>query len=177
MLWGQPADPSLKSVPPAVPFDMRSGRAMDQYRDRPLNLQRLLVGMHLRTTGVPGQGVDCRLLCLVINLPGPALPPGGFSRSSCGCGITSWIMQTHELFERRTVQPAKTRNLELSRCRQGIPGILARPHRALQGITGTRGGVPGFCVVYPNDNHPFTMTVNPAVRSTKNFTPQVPLYL
>jgi hypothetical protein len=48
---------------------------MDQYRDRPLNLQRLLVGMHLRTTGVPGQGVDCPLLCLVINLPGPALPP------------------------------------------------------------------------------------------------------
>lgn len=28
-----------------------------------------------------------------------------------------------------------------------------------------------------DDNHPFTMTVNPAVRSTKNFTPQVPLYL
>jgi hypothetical protein len=31
--------------------------------------------------------------------------------------------------------------------------------------------------VVPNDNHPFTMTVNPAVQSTKNFTPQVPLYL
>jgi hypothetical protein len=27
------------------------------------------------------------------------------------------------------------------------------------------------------DNHPFTMTVNAAVCSTKNFTPQVPLYL
>jgi hypothetical protein len=26
-------------------------------------------------------------------------------------------------------------------------------------------------------NHPFTMTVNPAVQSTKTFTPQVPLYL
>jgi hypothetical protein len=47
----------------------------------------------------------------------------------------------------------------------------------LQGITGTRSGVPGFCVVYPNDNYLFTMTVNPAVQSTKNFTPQVPLYL
>jgi hypothetical protein len=28
--------------------------------------------LHHRTTGVPGQGVDCRLLCPVINLPGPA---------------------------------------------------------------------------------------------------------
>jgi hypothetical protein len=25
-------------------------------------------------------------------------------------------------------------------------------------------------------NHPFTMTTNPAVLSTKSFTPQVPLY-
>jgi hypothetical protein len=31
-------------------------------------LQRVFVGMHLRTTGVPGQGVDCPLLRLVINL-------------------------------------------------------------------------------------------------------------
>src|SRR3954471_14130593 len=28
-LWGQPADPSLKSVPPAMQFDLQSGRAMD----------------------------------------------------------------------------------------------------------------------------------------------------
>ena len=28
-LLGQPADPSLKSVPPAMQFDVQSGRAMD----------------------------------------------------------------------------------------------------------------------------------------------------
>jgi hypothetical protein len=51
----------------------------------------------------------------------------------------------------------------------------ALPHR----LAGSRRRPPpDYCrEVVPNDNHPFTMTVNPAVQSTKTFTPQVPLYL
>src|SRR6185295_4660402 len=75
-LWGQPADPSLKSVPPAMQFDVQSGRAMDRISRQAPQLAAMIVGMHHRTTGVPGQGVDCRLLRPVINLPGPAPPFG-----------------------------------------------------------------------------------------------------
>jgi hypothetical protein len=49
---------------------------------------------------------------------------------------------------------------------------------ALSGLAGVHHRPPpppDFCGRAAN--HPFTMTVNPAVRSTKNFTPQVPLYL
>jgi len=67
---------------------------MDLYRSRPLNLQRLIVAAHLRTTGVPGQGVDCRLLRHVAKLSAPYCRLGrsgrlrhGVSLSSCGCGI------------------------------------------------------------------------------------------
>jgi len=58
-------------------FDLQSGLAMDLYRSRPLNLQRMIVGAHLRTTGVPGQGVDCPLLRHLVNLAGPAPPRCG----------------------------------------------------------------------------------------------------
>ena len=40
-------------------------------------MQRLLVAAHLRTTDVPGQGVDGPLLYLVIDSPGPGSPPPG----------------------------------------------------------------------------------------------------
>jgi len=42
----------------------------------------------------------------------------------------------------------------------------------------SRPASPDFCGQFSsNDNRSFTMTANPTVRSTKNFTPQVPLYL
>src|SRR5258708_37060955 len=41
---------------------------------------------HHRTTGEPGQGVDGRLLCPVINKPSPKPPPGGLSTERRGCG-------------------------------------------------------------------------------------------
>jgi hypothetical protein len=49
------------------------------YRGRPLNLQRLIVVAYHRTTGVPGQGVNGRLLYLVINRAGQGPTSGGLS--------------------------------------------------------------------------------------------------
>src|SRR5258708_37627731 len=45
---------------------------------------------HHRTTGEPGQGVDGRLLCPVINKPSPKPPPGGLSTERRGCGKRSF---------------------------------------------------------------------------------------
>src|SRR5260370_41084110 len=42
--------------------------------------------LHYSTTGGPGQGVDGRLLCPVINKPSPNPPPGGLSTGHRGCG-------------------------------------------------------------------------------------------
>ena len=51
--------------------------------------------------------------------------------------------------------------------------LLSQINRALP-----YGRIPAFLrKSSSNDNHPFTMTANPAVRSTKNLTPQAPLYL
>src|SRR5207253_2521318 len=49
-------------------------------RGRPLNVRRHIAPTHHRTTGEPGQGVDGRLLCPVINKPSPNPPPGGLSQ-------------------------------------------------------------------------------------------------
>src|SRR4051812_16967185 len=49
-------------------------------RGRPLNVRRHVAPTHHRTTGEPGQGVDGRLLCPVINKPSPNPPPGGLSQ-------------------------------------------------------------------------------------------------
>jgi len=65
--------------------------------------------MHLRTTGVPGQGVDCRLLRLVVNSPGLDPPPASV--------FAIWLRlrqnvlrRMYDPFERRTVLPATSRN-------------------------------------------------------------------
>jgi hypothetical protein len=177
--------------------------------------------MHLRTTGVPGQGVDCRLLRLVINSPGPDPPPADV--------FAIWLRlrqnvlrQKHGRFEPRTVQPATPRNqtgyrgpplrrhiglenvddlkadLERGFAALKAAAWAAIPVRFLSGLRGGRcSGVlslasagpdqprvvvtaasPDFCGQFSsNDNRSFTMTANPAVGSTKTFTPQVPLYL
>ena len=41
-------------------------------------MRRLVVAPYLRTTGEPGQGVDCRLLHPVSNYPAPTRRPAGF---------------------------------------------------------------------------------------------------
>jgi hypothetical protein len=58
------------------------------------------------------------------------------------------------------------------------PGITALRHRGLRHSPVARGKLRTFAEWFSlNDNHPFTMKVKPVVRSTKTFTPQVPLYL
>src|SRR5712664_3760598 len=49
-------------------------------RGRPTKVRRKIAAAHHRTTGEPGQGVDGRLLCPVINNPSPNPPPGGLSQ-------------------------------------------------------------------------------------------------
>jgi hypothetical protein len=79
-LWGQPADPALKSVIVTVHYACHSGQAVDPISQQAPQLAAMIVETHHRTTGVPGQGVDCRLLSLVINSPAPSPPPGGVFR-------------------------------------------------------------------------------------------------
>ena len=105
-------------------------------------------------------------------------------------------MQTHEFRERRSVQLAKARKARLviagiegrlrlnrseryynrARCRQSIRSMLpCRP--ALRGFQCRTCCPRSFAdKVVLGANHPFTMTLNPAVQSTKKYTSQVPLY-
>jgi len=77
MSMGQPDDPLTNTSSRRGGLTCGSRRLWIGGRGRPLNVRRLEVVVHHRTTGLPGQGVDGRLLCPVINKPGPNPPLGG----------------------------------------------------------------------------------------------------
>jgi hypothetical protein len=95
---GQPDDPLAANASLTGSLTRSPVKRWIEDRGRPLNVQRLNSCAHHRTTGEPGQGVDGRLLCPVINKPGPNPPPGGLSQRRCGCGKTSLVAATHEFF-------------------------------------------------------------------------------
>src|SRR5258708_31639893 len=60
-------------------LDAQSGSDGSKVAASPSTRGDAIAAAHHRTTGEPGQGVDGRLLCPVINKPGPNPPPGGLS--------------------------------------------------------------------------------------------------
>src|SRR5437667_12392276 len=76
---GPNRDPRCRRQPDRQ-YNVQSGQRWIEGRGRPLNVRRQIAPTHHRTTGEPGQGVDGRLLCPVINKPSPNPPPGGLSQ-------------------------------------------------------------------------------------------------
>src|SRR5229473_1471860 len=86
---------------------------------------------HHRTTGEPGQGVDDRLLCPVINKPSPNPPPGGLPTGCRGCGKRSFggggRMNFSRDDERSDPQKAETKLVTAGRDTKAQKGFVNPP--------------------------------------------------
>jgi len=98
-------------------------------------LQRLIVAAHLRTAGVPGQGVDGPLLYLVINSLGPDPPPG--------CVFAIWLRLRQNVLGRANARTLRATSRQIRR----IWTRLAIAGRGIRGRQPCR--LPRLTALYP----------------------------